>query len=220
MTAAHRMIAEDKGRFTHGAFYHTLYDRPLAEARKAVVDLVPEGSSVLDIACGTGELCFELALRKNCQVVGVDLSRRMIEFARKRNPSTQVRFEHGDAIDLAEVAPDTFDFTTILFLLHEVPRAQQVAVLNEALRVARKAVVVDSQVPLPWNLHGIALRAVEASGGPAHYRSFADYLAAGGIGGILNASRVKASVSQRSVFWHGCRELVVLEGKAQAALSG
>jgi SAM-dependent methyltransferase len=135
MTAAHRMIAEDKGRFTHGAFYHTLYDRPLAEARKAVVDLVPEGSSVLDIACGTGELCFELALRKNCQVVGVDLSRRMIEFARKRNPSTQVRFEHGDAIDLAEVAPDTFDFTTILFLLHEVPRAQQVAVLNEALRM-------------------------------------------------------------------------------------
>jgi len=218
MTSTPRMIARDKSRFTYGAVYHTLYDRPLAEARKIVVDLVPEGSSVLDIACGTGELCFELASRKNCQVVGVDLSRRMIEFARKRNPGAQVRFAHGDGTDLAECVPDTFDFTTILFLLHEVPRAEQIAVLNEALRVARKVVIVDSQVPLPRNLHGIALRVVEVSGGPANYRSFLDYLATGGIGGILDDSRVRASASQRSVFWHGCREMVVLDGHAKAAV--
>jgi SAM-dependent methyltransferase len=209
-TSNHRVIANDTSRFTHGAVYHALYDRPLAEAREVVVDIVPEGSSVLDIACGTGELCFELASRKNCQVVGVDLSHRMIEFARKRDPGAQVRFEYGDGTDLAECVPDTFDLTTILFLLHELSRTRQVAVLNEALRVARKVVVVDSVVPLPWNLHGIALRVVEASGGLGHYRSFADYLSTGGIGGILDDSRVGASVSQRSVFWHGCREMVVI----------
>ena len=152
MTSTPRMIARDKSRFTYGAVYHTLYDRPLAEARKIVVDLVPEGSSVLDIACG------------------------------------------------------------------EVPRAEQIAVLNEALRVARKVVIVDSQVPLPRNIHGIALRVVEASGGPAQYRSFLDYLATGGIGGILDDSRVRASASQRCVFWHGCREMVVLDGHAKAAV--
>jgi len=218
MTSTHRMIAKDKSRFTHGEVYHLLYDRPLAEARKVVVDIVPKGSSVLDIACGTGELCFELASRKNCQVVGIDLSRRMIDFARKRNPGAQVRFEHGDGINLAKFVPDTFDFTTILFLLHEVPRAEQVAVLNEALRVARKVVIIDSKVPLPRNLHGIALRVVEALGGPEHYRPFADYLAAGGISGILDDSHVGTSVSQRSVFWHGCREMVVLDGKAKAVV--
>ena len=131
-------IAEDKSRFTHGAVYHALFDRPLAEARRFVVDLVPEGSAVLDIACGTGELCFELAARKHCRVVGVDLSRRMIAFAQKRNRPDTVRFVHGDGTDLADLELGAFDYATVLFLLHEVPRETQVEVLNEALRVARK----------------------------------------------------------------------------------
>ncbi|MBU1699519.1 MAG: class I SAM-dependent methyltransferase [Candidatus Eisenbacteria bacterium] len=211
MTFNDKTLVEAGNRFTHGAVYHALYDRPLAAARRVVIDYVPEESSVLDIACGTGELCFELASRKNCRVVGVDLSRRMIEYARKRNRSSQIRFEQGDATRLSGYAIDTFDYATILLLLHEVPREIQIAALCEALRVARKAVVVDSQVPLPRNLHGIALRIVEASGGRSHYRPFADYLAAGGIGGILSDPRIKASPVNRSTFWHGCREVIVLQ---------
>jgi hypothetical protein len=60
---------------------------------------------------------------------------------------------------------------------------------------------------------------VEASGGPEHYRPFADYIAAGGIGGILADSRVGASGARRSVFWHGCREMVVLDGQAKVGES-
>jgi len=215
MKSTGRVTTEDGSRFTHGAIYHALYDRPLAEARGRVVDLVPEGSAVLDVACGTGELCLELAARKNCRVVGVDLSCRMIEYARKRNRYDTVRFAHGDGTDLAGLEPGAFDYATVLFLLHELPRQKQVQVLHQALGIARKVVVVDSQVPLPRNLHGIALRVVEASGGMEHYRPFADYLAGGGIGGILADSGIRASVVQRSVFWHGCREIVVLEGQAK-----
>ena len=211
MTESKPLVTEGRSRFTHGAVYHVLFDWPLAEARKAVVDVVPEASRMLDIACGTGQLCFDLATRKGCQVVGVDLSPRMIEFARKRNRYDNVRFEIGDGADLAYFEPDSFDLVTILFLLHEIPRNKQVTVLNEALRLARRAIFVDSQVPLPKNLHGLALRIVEISGGPGHYRPFADYLAVGGIGGILTDSRVRVSVAERSVFWHGCRQMVVLD---------
>jgi SAM-dependent methyltransferase len=202
---------ENKSRFTHGIIYHMLYDRPLSEARRVVIKLISEGSFVLDIASGTGELCFGLAAKKQCRVVGIDLSRRMIEFAKKRNRYDNVRFVHGDASSLTDFEPSTFDYATILFTMHELPRQKQIAVLKEALRVALSVIVVDSQVPLPRNLHGIALRLVEASGGPDHYRPFARYLAAGGISGILADSGVKASIAQRSIFWHGCREIVVLE---------
>ncbi|MFH1572546.1 MAG: class I SAM-dependent methyltransferase, partial [Acidobacteriota bacterium] len=206
----------DTSRLMHGTIYHALYDRPLAEARGLVIDLIPEGSSVLDIACGTGELCFELAACKNCRVVGVDLSRRMIDFAQRRNRCDNVRFAHRDGTDLTGLEPGVFDYATVLFLLHELPREKQVEILNEALRVAGQVVVIDSKAPLPWNLHGIALRVVEASGGLQHYRPFADYLAAGGIGGILTDPRIGASVAHRSIFWHGCREMVVLESKTVA----
>ncbi len=219
MTKSKPVAAQQgKSRFTHGAAYHALFDRPLAEAREVVVNAVPKPCRVLDIACGTGELCFELARRRDSQVVGVDFSPRMIEFARRRNHDARVRFELGDGTDLAYFKTDSFDIATILFLLHEIPRDQRVLVLNEALRLARRAIVVDSQAPPPKNLHGLAVRIVEASGGPGHYRPFADYLAAGGIGGILTDSRVRASVAERFVFWHGCREMVVLDRLASTTV--
>lgn len=98
-----------------------------------------------------------------------------------------------------------------------MPRQKQVALLKEALRIARKVVLVDSEVPLPRSTYGIALRLVEASGGPEHYRPFADYLEAVGIEGILADPDVEASVVQRCVFWHGCRRMVTLDGQAKPA---
>lgn len=209
----HNARIEANDRFMHGAIYHLLWDRPLTSARKRVIDLVPGGSSVIDIACGTGELCFELASQKNCHVLGIDLSSRMVKFARKRNRYGAVRFESCDAANLSRFETSSFDIALILFLLHEVPRPVQIGAVKEASRVARKTVIVDSLAPFPMNIHGIALRIVEAIGGPRHYRSFADYLEAGGISGILEDSSIKAKIAHRSVFWYGCREMVVLESK-------
>jgi len=54
------MMPQDKSLFYYGALYHRVIDGKLKEARRGVVQVVPEGTSVLDIGCGTGELCFEL----------------------------------------------------------------------------------------------------------------------------------------------------------------
>jgi len=212
MNSTFQFESENSSRFTHGIIYHLLYDRPLSEARRVVLELINDRSYVLDIASGTGELCFELAAKKHCRVVGIDLSRRMIGFANKRNRYDSVSFVHGDANNLSDFKPCTFDYATILFTMHELNGQKQIAILKQALRVAQSVIVVDSQVPLPKNLHGIALRLVEALGGPDHYRPFAKYLATGGISGILADSGVNASIAQRSIFWHGCREIVVLQG--------
>ena len=42
------------------------------------------GSAALDLACGTGDIAFELAQR-GAQVVGLDLTHRMLELAQVRN---------------------------------------------------------------------------------------------------------------------------------------
>ena len=209
----HREDSADKDRLMNGVMYHMLWDKPLAEVRKQVVEYVPMGSSVIDIACGTGELCFELAAMKECRVVGLDLSKRMIDFASKRNQYSEVSFVLGDGANLTAFKSPAFDFATIILLLHEVPQHVQIATINEALRVARKTIIIDSLAPLPKNFHGIALRIVEAIGGPKHYHSFANFLKWSGINGILVNSSIKAKISQRSIFWHGCREMVVLESR-------
>jgi ubiquinone/menaquinone biosynthesis C-methylase UbiE len=212
------MVKVNTGHITYGRLYHTLYDRFQAEARAVVAGIVPAGSSVLDMACGTGELCFELAASKRCRVMGLDMSCKMIEFARKRNRCRQVHFVHGDGANLAFLEDDTFDYAAIMFLLHEVHRSKRTAVLSEALRVAPKAIVVDAWVPLPHNLPGLAWRTVELSFGLRHYRVFSDYLSAGGLDGILADPHIHGLVALRRVFWHGCREVVVLERQTQVAV--
>ncbi|MGZ4886077.1 MAG: class I SAM-dependent methyltransferase, partial [Candidatus Aminicenantales bacterium] len=89
--------------------------------------------------------------QKNCRVVGLDLSLRMLEFARRHNRFPEVTFVHGDATDLGRFADRSFDYAALLMLMHELPGSQQILVLKEALRVAGRAVIIDSVSPLPGN---------------------------------------------------------------------
>ena len=200
----------DKSPSYYGSIYHRLLDPQLAEARQVAANLITEGSSVLDIACGTGQLCFELREQKHCHVVGLDLSLRMLEFARKSNPFQDVTFVHEDATDLNIFGDHSFDCATVLFLMHELPIQQQVRVLKEALRVAGRGIIIDSVAPLPWNVGGIGIRIVEATFGYDHNPNFQAFLASGGIRGILRESGLPINLEYSSAFWRNCREVAVV----------
>ncbi len=206
-------MIKDKSLFYYGWFYHKLFDRELASAREVVVDLVTEGSSVLDIACGTGQLCFALEAKKNCRVVGIDLSLRQLRFAEKSNSNDEITFIHMDATNLIGIEDHSFDYATMLFLMHELTREQQVRVLMEASRVADKIIIIDSVVPLPKNFSGRGIRFVEATFGRDHNRNFKNFLANGGINGILEHSGLPLTLLNRSAFWRHCREAILLSAQ-------
>jgi ubiquinone/menaquinone biosynthesis C-methylase UbiE len=203
-------MPEDKSLFFYGPIYHRLFDPQLTEARQVAVDLIAEGSSVLDVGCGTGLLCFALKEQKSCHVVGLDLSLRMLEFARTSNCFPDVTFVHRDATDLSTYPDRSFDYATLLMLVHELPKPKQVRVLNEALRVANRAIIIDAAAPLPRNAGGTGIRLVEATFGRDHNPNFKAFLSAGGIGGIIERSALPVNVEHRSIFWRNCREVVVV----------
>jgi ubiquinone/menaquinone biosynthesis C-methylase UbiE len=62
-----------------------------------------DAQSIIDIGCGTGILTVTLA-RPGRSVLGIDPSRRMLEYARRRPGAGQVRWLEGDAsaIDIRE----------------------------------------------------------------------------------------------------------------------
>ncbi|MEX2293137.1 MAG: ubiquinone/menaquinone biosynthesis methyltransferase [Acidimicrobiales bacterium] len=79
--------------------------------RKTVASLrLPSGSRILDLACGTGDLCRELA-RQHLRPIGVDLSFGMLEAARTDAPLVQ-----GDALRLS-VPDGAIDGVTCGFAL-------------------------------------------------------------------------------------------------------
>jgi ubiquinone/menaquinone biosynthesis C-methylase UbiE len=206
-------MVQDKSLFFYGSFFHKFLDPQLAENRKVVLDFIPEGSSVLDIACGTGQLCFELRKFKSCCVVGLDISKRMLDFARKTNSCHDITFVHEDATDLHVFGDNSFSFATMLMIMHELQRPQQISVLKEALRVAHRGILVDSVVPLPRNAEGIGYRIVESTVGHNHYGNFKSYLANGGIRGIIRESGLPVNIEYSYVFWKNCREMVVVSSQ-------
>ncbi|HTW12102.1 MAG TPA: bifunctional demethylmenaquinone methyltransferase/2-methoxy-6-polyprenyl-1,4-benzoquinol methylase UbiE [Solirubrobacteraceae bacterium] len=113
--------------------------------RRRAVDLaeVGDGSRVLDVATGTGDLAFELARRvgPSGEVVGADFSEEMLVIARRKAQSgaagegaAPVRFEQANALLLPH-ATGEFDAATVGFGVRNFSDLDQG--LRELVRVVK-----------------------------------------------------------------------------------
>lgn len=124
----------------------------------ALASLRP-GEYVLDVACGTGTTATMMAqcVGSEGRVVGIDLSPRMIEIAKRKTTQPQLTFCQANAEDIPYPG-EYFDVGTIVYALHEMPRAARQNVLNETRRVLKpggRLVVVDIHEPYNWLRHAI-----------------------------------------------------------------
>lgn len=78
------------------------------------------GDRALDAGCGTGAHTALLADRF-ADVLAVDLSAPMVEYARQRRPRGNVRYEVRDLHELTGEDDDRFDLVLCAYTLHHVP---------------------------------------------------------------------------------------------------
>lgn len=199
---------QDESLFHYGSLYRKLLDPLIKPARAAIVDRIPANSSVLDIGCGTGFLCFELRREKHCSVTGIDLSLKMLDFASANNPFQDIEFFHQNATDMHSFQDRRFDYVVVLNVIHEFEPADRLKLLAEALRVGTHVILFDSNVPLPWNVVGIVKRLIEITFGLDHYPQFKSYLSSGGIMGILDAYGHAFRIVEYATFAQNCNRLV------------
>jgi demethylmenaquinone methyltransferase / 2-methoxy-6-polyprenyl-1,4-benzoquinol methylase len=112
--------------------------------------VVRPGDSVLDAACGTGDLAV-VAAKTGATVTGLDFSERMLERARRKAP--ELDWVKGDMLALP--FPDaTFDVATVGFGVRNVadlPRA--IAELRRVLRPGGRLAILEltrPRGPLRW----------------------------------------------------------------------
>lgn len=98
---------------------------------------VPDGGSLIEIACGTGIVTRHLldALPPSVKIVATDLNEAMINFARQKfGADENIEWKPADALDLP-FADQTFDAVVCQFGLMFFPDKQQG--VNEAHRVLK-----------------------------------------------------------------------------------
>ena len=200
----------NKNLFYYGKTFHILFDPFLKEARKNLLNLVPDNSKVFDAGSGTGALSLLFRQKNNCQVVGADLSLKMIDFARKSNPYNNVTFLHMDISNITEYEENSFDYSIMCQVIHELPSDKQLEILAELMRIGQNTIILDYNIPLPKNTMGLAMRMVEATFGRDHYNNFKSYITSGGIIGILEKAGLQSKITRRFAFKRNCQQIVLL----------
>jgi demethylmenaquinone methyltransferase / 2-methoxy-6-polyprenyl-1,4-benzoquinol methylase len=103
------------------------------KARLIALAAIAPGETVLDLACGTGDLGVAAAAR-GAHVTGLDLVPRMIALARQRPDAAPIRLVVGDMTSLP-IADASFDVITTGYGLRNVPRLDRT--LDEIARVLK-----------------------------------------------------------------------------------
>jgi demethylmenaquinone methyltransferase/2-methoxy-6-polyprenyl-1,4-benzoquinol methylase len=135
-----RMFAAIAGSYDLNNHVHSLW-RDQAWRRYAVRSgAVQPGQSVLDVACGTGDLTQAFATTAASRVVGLDFTREMLDIARQKQthrPAEQagkITYVEGDAQHLP-FRDGEFDVVSIAFGIRNV--ADPALAIREFFRVLR-----------------------------------------------------------------------------------
>ena len=137
-----------------------------AELRAWLLFHLPaRGDRALDLGCGTGVHTMQLADRYD-EVLAVDLSGPMVEFARHRRPRSGVRYEQRDLRDVAPDRDGRFDLVFSAHTLHHVELDSALHRIRSLVRPGGQVLLVDvvddrPQVPRSW-LRGQAWRMLAA----------------------------------------------------------
>ena len=114
------------------------------------------GKEVLDLGCGTGELCWLACAGGATRVVGVNLSKGELDYARTH---VDADFVQADLLaHLRETPSDSFDRIYALNVLEHMPTDMVVEVLEEVRRCLRDGGSLIAMVPNATSAFGSMTR--------------------------------------------------------------
>jgi SAM-dependent methyltransferase len=118
--------------------------RTLRQDHRALVALLAQGMSVLDVGCGTGAITRDIAraVGADGQVIGLDRDRGLIERANGQASAPNLRFAVGDATTLE--ADERFDVVTAARTLQWIADPREAILrMARALKPGGRLVVLD-----------------------------------------------------------------------------
>lgn len=163
-----------------------IYDRILAPNQvvpfSKIRNLIPAGSNVIDIGCGTGRLAFSLS--GICRdILAIDLSEKNIRTAKttlEEIRKDNITFLHSDLASILNREGIHFDFAILSYILHEVESDERVRILKDTATIADRIIISDH---LPdASVTGKVIREVmEFFAGREHYANYRSFISEGGV---------------------------------------
>ena len=138
--------ALDRGLSVSGENKFSFLERRLRWLAKSLTE---QPSAVLDFGCGIGDssdLIFKILGART--YLGVDTSRKAIDYATSKFGSPERRFE---ALDHATVRPESFDLAYCNGVFHHIPIPERPGAANYVFRSLRPGGIFSFWENNPWN---------------------------------------------------------------------
>ena len=118
------------------------------KVRAELADILrDETASVLDVACGTGDLSLELNRNSRAKITGTDFCRPMLSIAKDKSPE-EMPYVEADAMNLP-FESRSFNAVTIAFGLRNLPNVERgLAELFRITKSGGKLVVLEFSSPI------------------------------------------------------------------------
>ncbi len=196
----------DKKHWYDGIFYDKIIAPNQDKMFSIIKNFIQEGSSVIDVGCGTGRLCFQLS-EKCTRVTGVDLSSKNIFVANKilnEKKISNVDFIHTDASDITRQISRKYDYSVITYAFHEMPPGVRTDVIKELKAISDKIIIGEYAVQKKSKFWNIVNEAVEFSAGKDHYKNYKLFLQSGGVYSLVqqNGLRIISEVINEPITSH------------------
>lgn len=184
---------EDKKHWYDGIIYDKFIAPNQDRIFGVIAGIIKPNSTVVDVGCGTCRLPFFLS-DKCLHVTGIDLSSKNIKVANsklKKGSYKNVELFHGDATQFANKLKRKYDYATVTFVLHEMPPAERIKMLEVMKTIADKVIIGDYIAPMPQSVYGKITQVVEFLAGKDHYNNFKNYEKNGGVHYLLDQAGLK-----------------------------
>jgi len=184
---------EDKKHWYDGIIYDKFIAPNQDRIFGVIASIIKPNSTVVDVGCGTCRLPFFLS-DKCLHVTGIDLSSKNIKVANsklKKGSYKNVELFHGDATQFANKLKRKYDYATVTFVLHEMPPAERIKLLEVMKTIADKVIIGDYVAPMPQSVNGKITQVVEFLAGKDHYNNFKNYEKNGGVHYLLEQAGLK-----------------------------
>lgn len=103
---------------------------------RIIIDIIPKGSSVLDLGCGNGDLLYNLVKEKDVKAEGIELEEEAIYRCVEKGLSVYHRdIENG----LRDYPDDSMDYVVLNQIIQEIRDME--FLLKETLRVGKMVII-------------------------------------------------------------------------------
>lgn len=193
------MTFNNKNHWYDGLFYEKIISKNQDSIFEKIGKLIAQESNVLDVGCATGR--FEQLMASKCKsIMGIDISLKNIDRANKilaKNPKDNVEFLHTDIDSLLSCKSEKFDYAVLTYVIHEVPPAERVDLLNKIAKISNKIIIGEYLVPRPHGIRKLLNTIVEYLAGTDHFNSFRDFVLNNGVTGLAQKAGFKITYEER-----------------------